>query len=180
MIIRIANYPKRGDWHLVESIARMTSNLPEKDTPPSDSWKRRILMARHSPIRELRFGILLVDIPTWVATHLVRHVHAQPYVSSQRNDRQDKYDRNAARQDAPVNMYWTMNAEELMIIANKRLCKKSSEETRNVVEEICRQVVELCPEFSDVLVPMCVYHGGVCHEMQPCNKGKMGCKHENV
>ena len=35
-----------------------------------------------------------------------------------------------------------------MIIANKRLCKKASEETRNVVEEICRQVVELCPEVS--------------------------------
>jgi thymidylate synthase ThyX len=175
MIIRIANYPKRNDWHLVESIARMTSNLPEKDTPPSDSWKRRILMARHSPIRELRFGIMLYDIPTWVATHLVRHVHAQPYVSSQRNDRQDKYDRNAARQDAPVNMYWTMNAEELMIVANKRLCEKASEETREVVKEICRQVVELCPEFSGVLVPMCVYHGGVCHEMKPCNKEARTC-----
>ena len=170
MKIRIDFYPTQREWILAESIARMTQNLPQKDTPPSDSWKRRILMARHSPIRELRFGILLVDIPTWVATHLVRHVHAQPYVSSQRNDRQDEYDRNAARQDAPVNMYWTMNAEELMIIANKRLCEKASEETREVVKEICRQVVELCPEFSEVLVPMCVYHGGACHEMQPCNK----------
>ena len=176
MKISIDYYPMLEDWLRVENIARMTANLAEKDEAPTDSWKRRILAARHSPIRELRFGIMLVDIPTWVATHLVRHVHAQPYVSSQRNDRQDKYDRNAARQDAPVNMYWTMNAEELMIIANKRLCKKASEETRNVVEEICRQVVELCPEFSDVLVPMCVYHGGVCHEMQPCNEGKMGCK----
>ena len=170
MKIRIDFFPTQIDWTLVESIARMTSNLPEKDTTPTDSWKRRILMARHSPIRELRFGIMLEDIPTWVATHLVRHVHAQPYVSSQRNDRQDKYDRNAARQDAPVNMYWTMNAEELMIIANKRLCEKASEETREVVKEICRQVVELCPEFSEVLVPICVYHGGACHEMQPCNK----------
>lgn len=176
MKIRIDFYPTQREWILAESIARMTQNLPQKGTPPTDSWKRRILMARHSPIRELRFGIALEDVPTWVATHLVRHVHAQPYVSSQRNDRQDKYDRNAARQDAPVNMYWTMNAEELMIIANKRLCKKASEETRNVVEEICRQVVELCPEFSEALVPMCVYHGGVCHEMQPCNKGKTGCK----
>lgn len=170
MKIRIDFYPTQREWILAESIARMTSNLPQKGTPPTDSWKRRILMARHSPIRELRFGIALEDVPTWVATHLVRHVHAQPYVSSQRNDRQDKYDRNAARQDAPVNMYWTMNAEELMIIANKRLCYKASEETREVVEEICRQVCELCPEFSEVLVPMCVYHGGVCHEMQPCNE----------
>lgn len=170
MKIRIDFYPTQREWILAESIARMTQNLPQKDTPPSDSWKRRILMARHSPIRELRFGIALEDVPTWVATHLVRHVHAQPYVSSQRNDRQGKYDRNAARQDAPVNMYWTMNAEELMIIANKRLCHKASKETREVVEEICRQVCELCPEFSEVLVPMCVYHGGVCHEMQPCNE----------
>lgn len=167
--------PNGGDWRFVESIARATMGLPEKNAPPTESWKRRILAARHSPIRELRFGFLLVDIPYWVSVHLCRHVHAQPYVASQRNERQDKYDRNAARQDTPVTMYWSMNAEELMIVANKRLCEKASPETREVVEEICRQVVERCPEFSGVLVPMCVYHGGVCHEMQPCDKRKR-CK----
>ena len=176
MKICIASYPKRRDWCVVEDIARMTANLPEKGTPPTEAWKRRMLMARHSPIRELRFRILITDIPTWVATHLVRHVHAQPYVSSQRSDRQDNYDRNAARQDAPVTMCWSMNAEELMVVANKRLCMKASPETREVVEEICRQAIEFCPEFSDVLVPMCEYHGGVCHEMQPC--GERRGKHE--
>ena len=171
MKITLRDFPTKCDWANVESIARMTAGLPDKNVPPSEAWKRRILAARHSPIRELRFGILMEDIPYWVTVHLCRHVHAQPYVASQRNDRQDKYDRNAARQDAPVTMYWTMNAEELMTIANKRLCQKASTETREVVEEICRLVVERCPEFSDVLVPACVYHGGVCYEMQPCDKG---------
>ena len=102
--------------------------------------------------------------------HLVRHIHAQPYVRSQRNDRQTDYDRKSARQDAPVSMIWDMNAEELMVIANKRLCRQADPATRTVVEEMCRLVVEKCPEFAGVLVPMCVYNGGECHEMHPCGR----------
>ncbi len=170
MKIAFAKYPTQRDWCLVETIARATMGLPEKDTPPTESWKRRMLAARHSPIRELRFAILLVDIPYWVSVHLCRHIHAQPYVLSQRNDRQDKYDRRKAPQDAPVTMYWTMNAEELMVIANKRLCRKASPETREVVEAICREVVTLCPEFDGALVPMCERNGGVCYEMQSCGR----------
>lgn len=26
------------------------------------------------------------------------------------------------------------------------------------------------PELKGLLVPMCEYHGGVCHEIQPCGK----------
>ena len=65
-------------------------------------------------------------------------------------------------------MIWDMNAEELMVIANKRLCNQASEETRQVVKAMCEAVVEKCPEFRSFLVPMCRYHGGVCHEMKPC------------
>jgi thymidylate synthase ThyX len=111
---------------------------------------------------------MLENIPSWVSVHLVRHVHAQPYVKSQRNDRQSEYDRTKAPQDAPVNMIWDMNAEELMVIANKRLCRLASKETREVVTQMCKLVVEECPEFDEFLVPMCFYHGGVCHEMKGC------------
>ena len=57
-----------------------------------------------------------------------------------------------------------------MTIANKRLCKQASEETRAVVQEMCYLVRQACPEFMDVLVPMCVYHGNTCHEMKPCGR----------
>ena len=90
-----------------------------------------------SPIRTLQFAFYLEGVPYWVSTHLARHVHAQPFIRSQRNDRQDEYDRNAARQDAPVDMIWYMNAEELMTIAEKRLCRLAAKETREAVKMMC-------------------------------------------
>lgn len=171
MKITLTEYPSHNDWIEVMRRALVTVG---KDTflPPTEEWKRSILEARHSPIRYLRFSFLLEGIPSWVSVHLCRHVHAQPYVRSQRNDRQSEYDRNKAPQDAPVSMIWDMNAEELMAIANKRLCSQASPETQAVVQEMCCQVRECCPEFADVLVSMCQYHGGVCHEMKPCGRCK--------
>lgn len=169
MNITVLEYPTDNDWLEVKRRALVTAGLNIKN-PPTEEWKKNILNARHSPIRRLHFSFLLEDIPSWVSVHLVRHVHAQPYVRSQRNDRQSVYDRNKAPQDAPVSMIWDMNAEQLMVIANKRLCMQASTETRMLIEEICRKVVELCPEFAGFLVPMCEYHGGVCHEMYPCGR----------
>ena len=97
----------------------------------------------------------------------MRHVHSQPYVKSQRNDRQSEYDRNKAPQDAPVTMIWDVNGEELMVIANKRLCNQAAEETRAWVKGICDKVLETNPEFTEFLVPMCKYTGE-CKEMYPC------------
>ena len=169
MKVNLIEHPYQNDWKEVKRRALVTVGK-NKISTPTDSWKERILEARHSPIRYLRFSFLLEDVPYWVSVHLVRHVHAQPYVRSQRNDRQDLYDRESARQDAPVTMIWDMNAEELITIANKRLCKLASKETREVVSEMCKKVIEKCPEFKNQLVPNCVRNGGVCHEMFPCKK----------
>jgi len=65
-----------------------------------------------------------------------------------------------------VTMLWYMNAEELMVIANKRLCKTASKETREIVEMMRDEVMKTNPEFTGMLVPMCEY--GQCHEMFPC------------
>ena len=163
MKITLLEYPTDADWMEVKRRALVTIGK-HPVTPPSDEWKREILNARHSPIRYLRFSFLIEDLPSWVSVHLCRHVHAQPYVKSQRNDRQNEYDRNAAPQNAPVDMIWDVNAEELMVIANKRLCKMASIETRAVVAEMCMLVLDKCPEFECLLVPMCEYTGG-CKEM---------------
>jgi hypothetical protein len=167
MRISLIEAPTAVDWLEVKRRALVTVGLVPKDMPDSE-WRKDILRARHSPIRYLQFSFMLENIPSWVSVHLVRHVHAQPYVKSQRNDRQSEYDRTKAPQDAPVNMIWDMNAEELMVIANKRLCRLASKETREVVTQMCKLVVEQCPEFDEFLVPMCYYHGGVCHEMKGC------------
>ena len=169
MKVTMTEYPTEKDWLAVKERALVTVGLKAKNAP-DDKWKREILEARHSPIRRLRFSFLIEGLPSWVSVHLCRHVHAQPYVKSQRNDRQNNYDRNKAPQDAPVNMIWDINGEELLVIANKRLCNQASVETQSVVREICAQVISFCPEFEDFLVPMCHYHGNVCHEMHSCGR----------
>ena len=116
-------------------------------------------------IRYLRFSFYL-EIPYYVSVHFARHVHAQPYIRSQRNDRQNEYDRNAARQDAEVSMIWDMNAEELMTVANKRLCSKADPNTRQIVCEMCEAVREVCPEIYELLIPACLYNGGFFHRKQ--------------
>lgn len=165
MKVTLLEHPTEKDWLGVKQRALVTVGKEVK-TAPTMEWKRKILEARHSPIRYLRFSFLL-EVPYWVSVHLVRHVHAQPYVRSQRNDRQEVYDRTKAPQDSPVMMIWDMNAEELMVIANKRLCQQASAETREVVAMMCAEVRKTNPEFSDYLVRMCEYNGK-CHEMYSC------------
>ena len=166
MRVELIEHPTDRDWLEVKRRALVTVGL-KPVSAPSDGWKRQILAARHSPIRYLRFSFL-IECPSWVSVHLCRHVHAQPYVKSQRNDRQNEYDRNKAPQDATVCMIYDVNAEELMVIANKRLCRQASEETREVVRMMCDAVLKKNPEFDGLLEPQCARNGGRCYEMYPC------------
>lgn len=171
MKISMNRSPDILDWAAVKRRALITvcgKGTDYVESPPSE-WRHKILKARHSPIRYLRYSFLIEDIPSNTATHLCRHVHAQPYVSSLRNDRQDSMDGDAARRDTPVNMILDVNAEELMVIANKRLCMRAAEGTREAVKEMCRLAEEATPELKGLLVPMCEY-AGECKEMKPCGK----------
>ena len=165
----LLKYPTDEDWALARRCALITmGKTPTKE--PDMTWKRAILRARHSPIRVLNYAFLLSGIPSNTATHLVRHVHAVPFVSSLRNDRQDRMDGDAARRDTPVNMILYCNAEELITIANKRLCHKAAERTQEAVWMMCMEAIEKTPEIAAELVPMCVRCGNTCHEMYPCDE----------
>ena len=137
---------------------------------PSDELLRGALEARHSPVRLLTFTFLIEGIPGNTSVHLCRHVHALPFVSSLRNDRQDRIDGDAARRDTPVDMIYHVNAEELMTIANKRLCRKAAEKTREAVWLMCKEAERYLPQLSGLLVPMCDWCGGVCHEIDGCGR----------
>ena len=173
--VELIGHPTGADWLECKRRALVTIGKQPVNLPDSD-WKHRILEARHSPIRYLRYSFY-IECPSWVSVHLCRHTHAQPYVKSQRNDRQCDYDRNKAPQDTPVSMIFDANAEELMTIANKRLCQQASPETRQLVSNMCALAEAATPELRGLLVPMCEYHGGVCHEMYPCGKSNVSYSH---
>ena len=172
---KLIGYPTEEDWKAVKARALVTIGK-KPVTLPDSTWKHRILEARHSPIRYLRYSYY-IECPMWISVHLCRHIHAHPYVKTQRNDRQHDYDRNKAPQDSPVSMIYDGNAEELMTIANKRLCQQASPETRQLVQDMCALAEAATPELHGLLVPMCEYHGGVCHEMYPCGKSHVSQSH---
>ena len=173
MKVTLLKYPTDEDWALARRCALITmGKTPTK--APDTAWKRAILRARHSPIRVLNYAFLLSGIPSNTATHLARHVHAVPFISSLRNDRQDRMDGDAARRDTPVDMILYCNAEELITIANKRLCHKAAERTQEAVRMMCREAFGKTPEIASELVPMCVHCGNTCHEMYPCDEPPWG------
>lgn len=146
----------------------------EPKEPPSSALLKKVLRARHSPIRVLNFAFLIKGIPSNTATHLTRHGHAVPFVSSLRNDRQERMDGDTAPRNTPVDMIFYCNAEELMVVANKRLCNRAAKKTQEVMRMMCDEAIKALPEIRDYLVPMCIYHGGVCHEIESCGRCARG------
>lgn len=165
--IDLLRVPTEADWMRCKMLACGTMGKKAINQPDMD-WMREMLECEHSPIRTLMFTIRM-EIPYWVSVHYVRHKYGvEHYVQSQRNDRQDKYDRNAARQDETVIHIMDVNAQELIFMARKRLCGKAATETRQVMQEIVSMIEYACPEFEGMFKPECAYRGGVCHEMVPC------------
>ena len=155
----------KGDWEEVVSDCRATVGKPPLGKEPSEKFKKSILIAEHSPIRDIRIKWKWSDIPSWVATHWVRHKW-ECFVKSQRTDRTG-IDRTKLPQDAPVDFVGDANAQSLIDTWRKRLCRQASPETRQYAEDFKAAMKEVEPEISNVLIPNCVYRCG-CPEMQNC------------
>lgn len=169
MTVEILRHPEDADWARCYMLALGTEGK-ETGKVPALAWREKILQAEHSPIRTLMWTIRLKDVPYWVAMHLVRHKYGvEWYVQSQRNDRQSRYDRNKAPQEAPVMLTMDINAQALISISRKRLCYKAADETRRTWQVVCNAIVGQNAEMLRVLAPDCVYRGK-CREMQPCGK----------
>ena len=124
----------------------------------------------HSPMRTQIFEIRLTDIYTFVSVHFVRHVTAQPFVTSKRTDRGG--DGKESRYTLVNTTLWC-NAETVINIAQKRLCYQASPETRFVMKEILMKMREIDPDLAKYMVPQCVFRGGCCCEPKPCGNYKV-------
>lgn len=167
--VELLRYPSEQDLAWVKTCTLNTIGK-KTATLPTEEWLEKLVKAEHSPIRELVFGIRMT-VPYWVSTHFVRHhIGVNHYVQTQRNDRQKNYDRDTAPQGATVLHIMSVNAQELIFMAHKRLCAQASVETRYTMKLICDEVVKVAPYMKEVLVPLCEYKNGVCDEMYPCGR----------
>lgn len=156
----------KGDWEEVVNDCRATVKKRPLGKEPSVAFKKAILISEHSPIRDISVKFKWANIKYWVAMHWKTH-HWESRVDSQRNDRQSRYDRESAPQDALIDFIGDPNIQHTIDTWRKRLCRMASPETREYAEDFKRVLHEVEPEWSDVLVPNCVYRCG-CPEPTTC------------
>lgn len=158
---------RKGDWEEVVDDCRATVGKDELGREPSKEFRRDILIAEHSPIRDLIIKWRWKDIPYWVTTHWARHKW-EKFISTQRSDRTG-IPREKLPQDEPQTFRGEANAQNLIDTMRKRLCFTAAQKTREYAEDLKLTLHDMEPELSDVLVPNCVYRGG-CPEMNGCDK----------
>lgn len=155
-------------WKDVLNAARFTQRKPLLDKEPSDKFKKNIIKAEHSPLRCLMFNIDFYDIPYYVSMHLVRHIHAQPFVSTSRPDIDgNQKPRKEQKKTDLVNMRLFLNAQEIINISKVRCCLKAEEETRTIWSEVIKKLAIEEPILANACVPNCIYRG-FCPEIKSC------------
>ena len=158
---------RKGDWQEVVDDCRSTVGKDSLGKEPSKAFKRGILIAEHSPIRDISFRWRWKDIKSWIATHWVRHKW-ECFVCTQRDDRTG-VPRDNLPQGALVTFKGEANTQHLIDTMRRRLCYQAHRETRAYAEDLKQAIHEIEPEISDVLVPNCVYRCG-CPELTPCDR----------
>ena len=119
----------KGDWEEVVNDCRATVKKRPLGKEPSVAFKKAILISEHSPIRDISVKFKWANIKYWVAMHWKTH-HWESRVDSQRNDRQSRYDRESAPQDALIDFIGDPNIQHTIDTWRKRLCRMASQETR--------------------------------------------------
>ena len=166
-------------WSRVLNAARRTIGKESLDKEPSDSWKAKMLLAEHSPIRLLEYDWSWGEIRQWVTAHLVRHHEGcEKFVHTQRGDRRKIFEdygvetRDELPQGALNDMDMTANAQALINISRKRLCNCASKETREAWTQVKEAIAEVDPVLASKMVPECLYRGFCPEFMNPCGYSK--------
>lgn len=176
---QITNLEQVTSWKRVLNAARRTIGKNQLNKEPSDSWKAKMLLAEHSPIRLLEYDWSWGEIRQWVTAHLVRHHEGcEKFVHTQRGDRRKILEdygvetRDELPQGALNDMDMTANAQALINISRKRLCNCASKETREAWAQVKEAIAEVDPILASKMVPECLYRGFCPEFMNPCGYSK--------
>ena len=179
------------NWKRVLNAARRTWGKKPLDKEPSDKFKKKILLAEHSPIRLLEYDFTIENLRQWVTVHLVRHHEGcEKFVHTQRQDinsevevitkrlievlqedgllREGWKERDYMFQGEGNDMDMTCNAQAFINISRKRLCMGcTSPETRLAWKLVIDALREVDPVLAEKCAPECIYRG-FCPETERC------------
>lgn len=171
---KITRMEQVTSWNRALNAARRTIGKEPLPKEPSDSWKAKIILAEHSPIRLVEYDWTWEQIRQWVTAHLVRHHEGcEKFVHSQRADRRElPIERDKMPQGAVNDMDMTANVQALINISRKRLCNCASPETRKAWQQVKEEIRKIDPVLADKMVPECLYRGFCPEWMNSCGYSK--------
>lgn len=154
MIMKVKIIKWDVDWLEIKNLCRKTISMSDSKVEPGQDWKRKILLAEHSPLRHSLITVDVVDIPFAIMGHFVRHhVGVTPYVTTSRADRTEIKDRSERSQMDLVSMRLDLNIQSLINISRKRLCKQADPTTIKIWEAILDAVKEYDEDIYWACVP---------------------------
>lgn len=152
-------------WQVIKDCT-MTTISKDTGVYPPPQWKRKLIRCKHSPLRAGRVIIKLYNIPSYVATHLVRHhIGVEKFVSTRRTDR--GYSDQVIDRNSPVDMVMDLNFEAILNISKKRLCACADAQTIKVWRLVLETIRPYESELIDMCVPECIA-SGYCPEFKSC------------
>jgi hypothetical protein len=165
--MRVEYLGTKGTWREVADSANTTINKAAGQKEPPSLWRKRMLLAEHSPIRQLFIKCKWYDLKYWVSVHIVRHkIGIEHWVRTQREDRTG-INRDELRQGNKVEHEFIADAQAMINISRKRLCKMAAPETIEAWNAVLQSIKNEQPELYDVCVPDCIYRGW-CYEYKSC------------
>ena len=141
------------NWTEIKNACRKTISMKDSKIEPGSDWKRKLLLAEHSPLRHSLITVDIEDVPFYVMGHLVRHsVGVTPYVGTSREDRTN-IPRSERKQTDLVSMRLDMNIQSLINISRKRLCNQADATTQKVWLEVIKAIAEYDEDIAWACVP---------------------------
>lgn len=155
-------------WKRALNAARRTIGKEPIDKEPSKTWKAKMLLAEHSPIKLVEYTISFSALRQWVGVHILRHFFVLPFIHTQRADRNEKiYDRDSLPQGTLNDQDFVVNAQTMINISRKRLCRCAAKEAQEAWQMVRDEVRKMDEVMADKMVPNCVY-SGFCRELKCC------------
>ncbi len=156
-----------SDWKRVKNHCRTTDNKDFTDNEATETFKKKLLISEHTPIRLLEFDWSWRGIKYWLSQEWARH-RFEKFISTQRDDRlKDKISRDNKSQGALVDFDGYANMQNLIDAWRKRLCYQATDEARRLAEDFKAKLHETHPLESNVLQKNCIYRCG-CPEFKEC------------
>ncbi len=128
------------DWFKIKSACMTTISKQAGDKEPSKSWKHKLLLAEHSPIRRGQVSWKWDEIPYAISTHFARHHEGcEKFIGTSREDRTG-VDRTTRSQMDCVPMEMDANIQALINISWRRLCTCADPVTRRYWEALLEEL----------------------------------------